>query len=337
MSKKWFFLLLMAFCFACNENNTEKYQGNRGNVVDVSSKLTVIEFDDILFNMIVEPYIFNDNLVIVDRKSDGSLIYIFDKNTFSYITSAGKLGRGPGEISSMGDVEYDEIKNELLVTDHTKQCVFSYNMDSLLINPLHLPYEKTKLDVTAFIIRYVYINDTLSIGELIEPTGNCTFRESLAKWNMVSGALEKMPYEHPDIEEKRISFAVSEKYGIYVEGYNYHDLMTICSLDGNLKYNVYGNKWDSKNSKKMVYYAFGLAFCGDKILAMYMGENNINDNGTAAYATKFLVFDINGDYIETLEIGRSIIYFCYDDENNRLIMTLDDEMQFAYLDLNGLI
>jgi hypothetical protein len=47
-----------------------------------------------------------------------------------------------------------------------------------------------------------------------------------------------MPYNHPDIERKRVCFAASAEYDIYVECYCYHDLMTICSLNGDLKYNI---------------------------------------------------------------------------------------------------
>jgi len=39
-----------------------------------------------------------------------------------------------------------------------------------------------------------------------------------------------------------------------------------------------------------------------------------------------------------LEIGYKISDYCYDKTNNRIIMNLNDaEIQFAYLDLNGLI
>lgn len=37
------------------------------------------------------------------------------------------------------------------------------------------------------------------------------------------------------------------------------------------------------------------------------------------------------------EIGCKIYNFCYDSENDILIMLLDNEMQLAQLDLNGLI
>jgi hypothetical protein len=46
---------------------------------------------------------------------------------------------------------------------------------------------------------------------------------------------------------------------------------------------------------------------------------------------------MEGDYIQTLETGYNISDFCYDKDNNRIIMSLDAEVQFAYLDLDGLV
>lgn len=45
------------------------------------------------------------------------------------------------------------------------------------------------------------------------------------------------------------------------------------------------------------------------------------------------MFNITGDYLKTLDIGRRINDLCYDEENKRIIMNLDDEYQFAYLDI----
>jgi hypothetical protein len=68
-------------------------------------------------------------------------------------------------------------------------------------------------------------------------------------------------------------------------------------------------------------------------VAAYSGETY----GRNDFATKFFIFDVSGNYIQTLETGYKILDFCYDKENNRIIMGLDDEMQFAYLDLNKVI
>lgn len=77
-------------------------------------------------------------------------------------------------------------------------------------------------------------------------------------------------------------------------------------------------------------------FCDNKIVVCYSGEKGFRD-GKSTYPTKFMVFDLEGNYLKTLETGYPIIRFCYDKENERLIMSLDNEMQFAYLDAGTLL
>jgi hypothetical protein len=140
-----------------------------------------------------------------------------------------------------------------------------------------------------------------------------------------------MPYEHPEIKKKRIFFAASVEHGIYVECYLYHDLMTICTLEGELKYNIYGRKWDTKVTNRYDYYG-QVRICGDKIIVPY--EDGTDRTGPVTlYPTQFLVFDLEGDYLQTLETGYKIDSFCYDKANHRLILTLNDDPQVAYLDL----
>lgn len=56
-------------------------------------------------------------------------------------------------------------------------------------------------------------------------------------------------------------------------------------------------------------------------------------NGKTNYPTKFAVFDLDGNYLKTLETGYPVIIFYYDKGNNRILMSLNDEMQFTYLDV----
>ena len=50
-----------------------------------------------------------------------------------------------------------------------------------------------------------------------------------------------------------------------------------------------------------------------------------------------LVFDMNGNYIRTLDVGYKMMDFCIDEDNNRAIFAFSDEIQFGYLDLEKLI
>lgn len=100
--------------------------------------------------------------------------------------------------------------------------------------------------------------------------------------------------------------------------------------------------WDNQKLGEDAHYYYGsAAFCKDKILVSYLGDESFiadqNKEKKSNHPTKFLVFDRDGNYLQTLETGYRIMNFCYDEENNRVIMNLDDVIQFGYLDLNGLM
>jgi hypothetical protein len=323
-------------CWSCtHDSGTEKHQGKRDKIVNVREKVKeiVIPEEDVMIGSFARLYLMGDYLIIADQRSPDKFIHLFDKNRFGYVTSTAYRGQGPGEIANLGTIGVDEVNRIFFVSDHGKQRIFGYELDSVLVNPFHyIPYVKMKMNESLFPDKYQYINDTLSIGLIIEPKGNNDFKPSVAKWNMNTGEIKFMKYEHPDIKKKRIVFAASMEDNIYVECYTNHDLMTICSLNGDLKYNIYGRNYNNMETNKIHHYG-KVVFCNDRIVAAYSG----GDNNTDYYPTKFLVFDLTGDYIQTLETGYRIDDFCYDKENNRIIMNLNDDIQFAYLELDGLI
>lgn len=188
---------------------------------------------------------------------------------------------------------------------------------------------------------FIYVNETLAIGLFLKTTENSDYMPIVSRWNQATGGIKPMKYlKHPEIERKRTCFAASVENGLYVEGYWYHDLITIGYLNGDFKCNIYGSKWDNSTSNINGYYE-NIQFCKDKIIASYLGGKRIylDENGGqhAIYPTKFLIFDKEGHYIQTLETRHPTTVFCYDPENNRIIMTLADDMLFGYLDLAGII
>ncbi|MDR1116262.1 MAG: 6-bladed beta-propeller [Tannerella sp.] len=340
---KLFGCLLLCLCCGCNSNSskTEKYQNRRDHIIHVREKVKEINMEDALIGSIARLYLVHDYLIISDHSSNSELIHIFDRNNFNYIRCMAYKGQGPGEIANLGHIEAGKNRR-FYVTDHGKQKIFDYDIDSILTNPLYMPDVKMTLNVEFFPDRYRYIDDTLSIGLIIKPIRNSGFDQSVAKINFSTGEIKPMPYNHPDIERKRVCFAASAEHDLFVECYHYHDLMTVCSLNGDLKHNIYGGKWDDRMTNKFAYYE-KVVFCNDKIVASFSeGKeqfSNYNNRYPSEnrYPTQFLVFNTKGDYIRTLETGYSILDFCYDKDNNRIIMILNAEMQFAYLDLNGLM
>jgi outer membrane protein assembly factor BamB len=335
MRKLLYLSFIIITGWSCIQSNeTEKYQSNRDNIVNVQEKVKWVEMEDVFISSINRLYLADDYLIISDSQSTDETMYLFDKDNFRYVTGIAHRGKGPGEIANIGHIAFDKARHKFYVSDNGKRCIFSYDLDSVVSDPKYMPSVKISMSVKIFPDKYQFFHDTLCIGRVIEPIGNSNFKQSVAKWSMALGEFKTMNYTHPDIEKKRVYVNASIEHGIYVEYYQHHDLMTICSLDGELKYNVYGPNWDSRNTNKTVHYGT-IVFCGDKIFASYAGKDNFSKDNDP---TKIIVFDMNnGDYLYTLEVGYSIVNFCYDKDNHRLILFLNEEMQFAYLDLNGLI
>ena len=333
-------IIIVIVLGSCTQNSgTEKYQNRRECIINVREKINEIDIGDVYISNISWPYLLDHCLIIMDYKGYDKLIHIFNKDDFTYLTGIANRGKGPGEIANIGHIATDEKQRKFYVKDSGKQRIFSYSLDSVLFNPAYLPEVKMEMNIKRFPLHYQYVNDTLCIGTIMEPAGISDFSVLTAKWNMSTGEITLMKYTHPKIEKKRISIAVSMEHGIYAECYHHHDLMTICSIDGELKFNIYGSKWDCKKTNEVKFYG-DAAFCKDKILVLYSsGKHRTTKDGKTIiiYPTQFLVFDTDGNYLQTLETEYELINFCYDQENNRIIMHMNEEMQFAYLNLDGII
>ncbi|WP_238866556.1 6-bladed beta-propeller [Proteiniphilum propionicum] len=330
------FILLLLLLFSCtNKGSMEKHQNNRDNIVTVKEEVKEIDMDDVIIGSVARLSIINNFLIINDSKSPDLLLHLFDcKNAgYKYISSAVPRGQGPGEIANIGHIGVNSKKNEIYVSDHGKLKIFLYPLDSIVRNPFYQPQIKKEINNIQFPSNYEYICDTLSFARIIEPTGNVGHNEILAKWNIESGDILKMKYSNPKVEKKRISIAVSIEDDILVEAYHNYDLMTILDLNGNLISNVYGKNWNSRNFKEINHYG-KVIFIGKTIVASYSGGNRLTDE---YYPTKLLLFDINGNYVKTIETGYRISDFCYDDKNNNIIFNFEDVIQFGYLNLDGIL
>lgn len=336
MRKAICLFLIISFCWACSsDSSTEKHQSKRNNIINVRDQIKEIVIENVLLNNYSRVQIIENYLFIKDHKSTDELIHIFDKDNFKHITSTGLKGEGPGEIGRIAYIAEDKVNRKFYVTDEAKYKIFSYDLDSVIADlAYYFPVEKMKIGEQPFPWDYIYVNDTLCIGVTVEPIGNYDFRPVVGKFNMITGEVKHMSYTHPNIKKKRILFGISMEHGIYVECHVPQDLMTICSLDGDLKYNIHGPNWDTE-THAIDHYG-PVAICNNKIVALYSGNISFID-GRSNWPTKFLVFDLKGNYQKTLETEYKIINFCYDKDNHRIIMSLDDEMQFGYLDMNGLL
>lgn len=332
-----FFILM--FLMGCKSDSpTDIYLKSRNNIINVQENVVEILTGEPYISMYSDIQILNKTLIIKDWKGHDFLIHLFDKNTFNHIKSTGTMGQGPNEIANIGNVFLDEKNNNFYVVDQGKMRLLSYNLDSLLAIDDYSFTIKADLTKKNYPSSCYYITDTFSIAKQLSFEGNNGGAvETCGIWNIKTNEFKK-GYIHPSQSSKAINthsthFDASEDMGVYVMCSRFFDVMTICNLNGSLKYNVYGPNWEKRKSEKM-HYNMDVCIGGDKIYALYSGEHYSSPN---RYPTKMLVYDINGNYIKTLDIGYHILNFCYDKDNHRLILHADDKIQFGYLDLTGII
>jgi len=195
LMKKISWLLFVAFFLSCAQKpDTEKFQKNRENILNVKNKVVAINFENIMLSNIVRCYLLDNYIIISDLRSSNKLIHIFDSTSFKHIVSSIDKGRGPGEIINMGYIAIDKQKNNLLVSDHGKNAVFTYNIDSLILNPSYLPSIFMEMRKKQFPSEYKYINDSLLIGKMIIVSSSGSFDEDICRINPKTGEYKPMKY-----------------------------------------------------------------------------------------------------------------------------------------------
>lgn len=328
--------ILIIILWGCSHNSSvDKHLRHSGNEVDVKGLVKEIVIDTPLVGRMTIPYILGNYFILSDHQSRDNQIHVFDKKNFSYIAGGVHPGEGPDEITSIGELIPDEIHHRLYVTDYGKMRILGYDLDSILSNPDCLPETKVDMNKTTIPMMLSYVNDTLCYACCMTVIPGKHFQESLVTWNMHTGDMHPLISGHPEIERKRIRYAVSLKNDLIAVSYDHHDLLATYDLKGNLKHYIYGPNWDNATSNIMIYYYGSIIICNDRIIVGYSGEKSPN-TGTIS-VSRLLVYDLDGNYIKTLKVGYNLVLFCYDSDYNRLIMMLDDDIQFAYLDLDGLL
>lgn len=324
-------IILSILMLGCTTSPKEKYQKSRNNLVNVHDKIKELIIDDPLISGYSNMYIMDKYLIITDWRAHDKQIHLFDKKDFRHLTSTTRVGQGPNEIIHINAIIPDEKHGKFYAIDGGKRKLFSYDLDSLLADNNYSFTTKADL-VWNYPANFTYVEDTFTIAQMADFNANGEGKLSAGIWNLSTGTYKK-GYEHPSVEENIFQFAASPEANLYIICYSYYDLMTICDINGNLRCNIYGPKWKDK-SRDFKYFSMGSCIGGDKVYALYSGkERNRRDN----YPEQIIVFDTEGNYLKTLNVGYKLIGLCYDKDNYRLILNFDDDIQFGYLDLEGII
>lgn len=325
-----FVLIVSALMFLnCSKSTpTDVYQTERDNVVSVKKMVKGIDIGNVYVNNWSVPLFLDKYFLISDPRAMDDVFHLFDRNTFKHIVSFGRIGQGPKEVTTLGDVSWVDDKRELLVTDLGKNQVLGFCLDSVLNNGNSEPFVKYCLDGSEIPFNSFYKNDSLSFSKVMIPLSDVTHHQTTAVVNYKSGEIKHLDYDREEFFKKRFYLAVSFEDSIYAECNLIFDIISFFDLDGGLIKNVYGPLW---GTDYMECYC-GAVFTKKYLFTIFNGE----EYEEHIVPTQCVVFSKRGDYIATLEVGYNITSVCYDDINDRVVFAFDDVIQFGYLDLKDI-
>ena len=321
--------MLSFLSVSCSKNTeTELYQSSRDNIINAKALIHRIDLGDVFVGQYSYSSVYDDFIVLTDSRSYDKLINVFDKNTFEHIISFGDYGEGPAELINIGEPIWNAEAREFYVPDYSKYVYLAYNFDSLLSNANYKPYEKFKIKTDKISTNLNFLSDTFSIGMCIRPIGTNDFAPLTSIVDLKTGEMKTFNYIHPDIHKKRFDLAVSYDDNLIAECAANYDLISLLDMKGNLIKNIYGPQWGTTPLC-----CFGTSIFTKKYLvALYNGdiwEEHTPDR-------KCIIFTKQGDYIATLNLEYATNSVCYDADNDRLIFSFNDEIQFGYLNIGEL-
>lgn len=331
MQKVLTMIIYLTFITSCWSGSDETIivQKKRDNITHVKSSIQQFSPNEV-YSSWAYISVLGNYTSIIDSHSYDHIINLYDKDV-NLKGKAGEIGVGPGEISTLGGVVYDENRNMIYVLDLGGKRTFSFCLDSIIKNPSYKPIIKHRLNGSMFPTYFVYINDTLSYGTIAQYVGPNTVREKAGKWNMKTGAIEVHNCDFENQNSWRVVSSYSKEYKVLVECSRSYDQINIFDKDLNLMHRIHGPNWHEKVD--YIYHFNWVLFYKNYILASYDGTKFEENNRP----TIVHVFDLEGNYIKTLDIGYKIWRMSTDEENARLYFTFDDVIQFGYLDLKGIL
>lgn len=325
-------IISLAFITSCLSGSDETVivQKKRDKITRVKSSIQIFNPMEV-YSSWAYISVLGKYLSIIDSHSYDNIINLYDKESLNILGNAGNLGIGPSEISTLGGVVYDENNNSIYAIDLGGKKVLTFNLDSVIAKPLYKPILKQRLNGSMLPTLFVYVNDTLSYGTIAQYVGLNTVREKAGKWNMKTGAIQIHNHDFDNQNSWRVVTSYSKEHELLVECSRSYDQINIFDKDLNLICRIHGPNWHEQVD--YIYHFNWVIFYKKYILASYDGTKYEDNNRPKLVH----VFDLEGNYIKTLDIGYRIWRMSVDEENARLYFTFDDEIQFGYLDLKDIL
>ncbi len=340
MMKQYYYKLtcfiLLVTQLGCEEKDqTKRFKISEAERIDVSNEIIDFEIEQIIKRSHLT--IQGDYLIVTDLSSlTDKGILLFNKNSLEYITRTGILGEGPGEISRYGLPGTSYIGNEFWMPDFSKLRLFNFKIDSIILDSNYKPSVSLPFNNENFLTQFEVISDSIAVGAALEVLDFNSARIKLGKYNLNTAETSFSGYEHPKLKDQktRAFFDYSYDNKFMALSYAFHDLITVFDQNGQLKFNIMGEKeFDNENGKLGFFSQVNIS--QNFIIAAYRNKPRFrfdeNKMPISNGSETLLLFNLDGDLVKVFDVGYEIDYFTVDESNKRILISfLDREIPIGY-------
>lgn len=333
-------VLLIAACLLCccsRNNQAERvcHEQDRDNVILVSDQLFSI--DSLLPDMHSATGLsfFGDTLIFKDTQSADFVFTAFDANTDHFLGRFGKFGNGPGEVANVGSIFYDNLSKKFYADHGNRGKMVSFYLPVALCDSTIDATDEFSVGNKVgdnIMMEMVYANDSTVYCNLFVPDktgGPNSMTTHIARFNPKTQSTDIIDSIPPG-EKVRSGMAVSFKHGRIVCADKKQDKIRVFNLDGKLLHYIYGPEYEEETSRRRSYFG-SIAWCGDKVAALFTGIESSEDND------KIIIMDKDGNYIATLKFDFTVYSIAYHERTGRLYLSTYGEPQFGCIELDKVL
>jgi len=285
----------------------------------------------------------SDSLIFILARRGNYPIHIFNYNNFNYIKPAGKIGKGPGEITNADHIFLKNNK-ELWIKDAAKKKIAKYPIDSILKCTNYLYKESIDIPQDIWVSgRGHFINDSTLIQRVTHKDGlffvyrNEEIIDTLGNLPKKKKSNRKEKYylynyyaKGGYIPSKNIAIAAFMHYDI-IELYDITTGKMIRKIVGpdNIKPVFTSNGIVHTSKSNGAYYRIKT---DDKyIFLSYLGRTMLKEGSgyegyKAAYPSQIHVHNFNGKPVMKIKLDREFVTSIID-RKKKIIITLGAEKQ----------
>lgn len=323
--KVYLIFIIVIFFVRCDDDNNQKKFSSFP--VEYILKPHFVELEE---NYVHGGFSVYDTLYLLTNTPGNPLqIHVYNE-TFAFIGSSGRVGKGPGEIINPFMTRIDQQAGILWFADMGRQELLKFPIDSLVNNPQFLPHESVPIPKDLWIItRYDPLPENLfrfadyqSSDALISFFNSSGQRVDSLKItrNALLSNLENNPEQ---AFMPTYMYEYHPEKDLFALGYRYSDILAIIKTDGEVVTLVQGPDGvdqipDIADENQIRCFAH-IQVDENYIYMLYSGESAFDAQQNLNIPNQIFVFDWEGKPVASLKLEHPIPQFTLDPLNNRFI------------------